>query len=185
MEDSEIVNLYFDRSERAIQETDAKYGGYCYSIAYHILTNEEDSEESVSDTYLSAWHSMPPRKPPKLAPYLGKITRNISIDRWRRKTADKRGCGQIPLALHELEECVCDGSDLEQQYTHKELIYEIRQFLTGLKDTERRVFVCRYWYLDSVSDIAQRFHYSESKVNSMLHRTRVKLKKYLSEEEAG
>ena len=93
MNDDQIIQLYFDRSEQAIKETDAKYGGYCYSIAYNILTNPEDAEESVSDTYLSAWNAMPPRRPPALAAFLGKITRNLSIDRWRKYRAFKRNCG--------------------------------------------------------------------------------------------
>lgn len=182
MDDSGIVELYFARSEQAIQETDTKYGGYCYSIAYNILANREDSEESVSDTYLSAWHAIPPRKPNPLAPFLGKIVRHLSIDRWRKKSAGRRGGGQMTVALEELGECVAGGEDLEARYEQKELIRQVREFASGLPDTERRVFVCRYWYLDSISDIAKRFGFPESKVNSMLHRTREKLKKHLRQE---
>ncbi len=182
MDDSSIVALYFARSEQAIRETDAKYGGYCYSIAYHILANQEDCEESVNDTYLSAWNAIPPRKPNPLAPFLGRLVRNISIDRWRKNGARKRGGGEMPLALEELEACVASGEDLEQRYEQKELVRQVRQFVDGLSDTERRVFVCRYWYLDSTADIAKRFGFSENKVSSMLHRIRGRLKKRLVRE---
>lgn len=182
MDDSSIVELYFARSEQAIQETDTKYGGYCYSIAYNILENQEDSEESVNDTYLSAWNSIPPRKPNPLAPFLGKIVRHISIDMWRKNGALKRGGGEMPLVLEELQECVASGENLEERYEQKELVRQVRNFVASLSDTERRVFVCRYWYLDSTAEIAKRFGFSENKVSSMLHRTRGKLEKYLIRE---
>lgn len=182
MDDISIVKLYFARSEQAIQETDSKYGGYCYSIAYHILANPEDSEESVSDTYLSAWNMIPPRRPNLLAPFLGKIVRNISIDRWRKNGALKRGGGEMPLALEELQECVASEENLEAGYEQKELVRQVRDFLARLSDTERRVFVCRYWYLDSTADIGKRFGFSESKVSSMLHRIRGRLEKHLKRE---
>ena len=182
MDDISIVKLYFARSEQAIQETDSKYGGYCYSIAYHILANPEDSEESVSDTYLSAWNTIPPRRPNLLAPFLGKIVRNISIDRWRKNGALKRGGGEMPLALEELQECVASEENLEAGYEQKELVRQVRDFLARLSDTERRVFVCRYWYLDSTADIGKRFGFSESKVSSMLHRIRGRLEKHLKRE---
>lgn len=114
MEDQGIIALFFDRSEQAIEETDKKYGGYCYSIAYNILSNREDSEESVSDTYLAAWNTIPPRRPNFLNAFLAKMTRHISIDRWRKLSAKKRGGGEIILALDELEECV-DSHNVERQ----------------------------------------------------------------------
>lgn len=114
MEDQQIINLYFARSEQAIQETDAKYGGYCYSIAYNILTNQEDAEESVSDTYMAAWNAMPPRHPNVLSAFLGKITRNISLDRWRKYRALKRG-GEVALAVEELRECVSGEASAEDR----------------------------------------------------------------------
>lgn len=179
MDDGSIVELYFARSEQAIKETDTKYGGYCFSIAYNILANQEDCQESVNDTYLSAWNSIPPRNPNPLAPFLGKIVRHISIDMWRKNGALKRGGGQMPLALEELEGCVASGENLEERYEQKELICQVRKFVASLSDTERRVFVCRYWYLDSTAEIAKRFVFSENKVSSMLHRTRGKLEKHL------
>lgn len=183
MDDSDIVELFFSRSEQAIEETDEKYGRYCYSIAYHILANREDSEESVSDTYLSAWNSIPPRRPSSLATFLGRIVRHISIDMWRKKSAYKRGSGNMTIALEELQECVASCENIEQRYEQKALILQIRKFAANLPDNERNVFICRYWYLDPISDIAKRFGCTESKINSMLHRTRVKLENHLMQEE--
>lgn len=116
MEDQAILQLYFDRSEAAIVQTDAKYGAYCYSIAYHILSNREDSEESVSDTYFAAWNAIPPRKPSVFATFLGRITRNISINRWNARTAVKRGGGEMALALEELSECIAGGTEVEETF---------------------------------------------------------------------
>lgn len=182
MEDQKIIDLYWQRSEQAIWETDRKYGGYCYAIAYNILSSREDSEESVSDTYLAAWRSMPPKKPGILSSFLGKITRHLSIDRWRRKTADKRGGGETVLALEELENCVSGEKSLEESVQYKEMAILINRFLDSLPETERNVFLCRYWYVDTVQDVADTFGFSVAKVNSMLHRTRQKLRKALEKE---
>ena len=182
MEDQGIIKLYFQRDQQAIVETDRKYGAYCYSIAYNILSNREDSEESVSDTYWAAWRSMPPKKPGILQSFLGKITRNLSIDRWRSRNAGKRGGGEIMLALEELENCVSGGETPEAVLHRRELAALINRFLGSLPETERSVFLCRYWYLDSVSEIAGHFGFSEGKVTSMLHRQRTKLKKLLEKE---
>ncbi len=182
MEDSQIINLYFARSERAIQETDTKYGAYCYSIAYNLLANREDAEESVSDTYLSAWNAIPPRRPPVLAAFLGKITRNISIDRWRKHRAFKRGIGQIEIALDELGECVSGGESVEDTAIRKEILDSLNRFCAGLNDTERNVFLCRYWYLDSMEEIAEKSGFSVSKVKSMLFRIRKRLNAQLEKE---
>ena len=182
MEDTQIISLYFARNEQAIQETDTKYGGYCYSIAYNILTNQEDAEESVSDTYLSAWNAMPPRRPPALAAFLGKITRHISIDRWRKYRAFKRGEGQIEIALDELSECVSGAESAEDSAIRKETLASINRFLSGLSDVERSVFLCRYWYLDSTEEIAEKSGFSVSKVKSMLMRIRKRLYAHLEKE---
>ncbi len=182
VDDKCIVDLYWDRSERAIEETDIKYGRYCYSVAYNILNNKEDSEESVNDTYLDAWNSMPPHRPSVLSTFLAKITRRISIDKYRRKTAKKRGDGEVPLALEELDECIGSSEDLQSEINREDLIRLLNTFLRSLPITERKVFVCRYWYLDSVSSVAEQFGFSEAKVKSMLHRTREKLRQRLIEE---
>lgn len=182
MEDSVIVELYWQRDERAISETANRYNGYCYSIAYNILSNREDAEESVSDTWLAAWNSIPPHRPNLLATFLGKITRHISIDRWRSKGAAKRGGGQVTLALEELSECLSDGNTMDSAMERKEVLHQLNRFLDGLSKTERSVFLCRYWYLDSVGTIAKNFSFSETKVTSMLYRLRQKFRKQLEKE---
>lgn len=182
MEDNTIIDLYWKRSENAISETATKYGGYCYSIAYNILFDREDSEESVNDTYLAAWNTIPPRRPQMLVTFLGKITRYISLDRWKNRNAVKRGKGQVPLVLDELEECVASGDSVENAYLEKEALECINGFLGALPEIERNVFLCRYWYMDPIQDIAKRFDYSESKVTSMLYRIRGKLKIHLEKE---
>lgn len=182
MDDQKIIDLYWSRSETAITETDQKYGKYCYSIAYNILTSNEDAEESVSDTYMAAWKAMPPKRPSILATFLGKITRRLSIDRWRSRNRYKRGGGEIVLALEELEECVADSQTVEQAFARKQLALVFNRFLNALPETERRIFLCRYWYLDSISDIANCYGFSDSKVTSMLHRSRKKLRAVLEKE---
>ena len=182
MDDNRIIELYWGRSEDAISQTAAKYGGYCYTIAYNILANNEDSEESVNDTWLAAWNTMPPRRPRHLAAFLGKMTRYISLDRWKNRSALKRGGGEVPLVLDELEECIAGEDSVEKEYLQKEFARTLNQFLEKLPETERRVFLCRYWYMDSIEDIAERFSFSQSKVASMLHRTRGKLRKVLEQE---
>ena len=182
MDDELIVQLYWDRSENAISETDRKYGAYCNSIAYGILQSKEDAEESVNDTYMDAWNTMPPNRPSVLSTFLGKITRRISIDRWRIRSAKKRGGDEVTLALDELEECVSGSHDVELQAQHNELIATIHRFLDALPDTERRIFLLRYWYLEPIQSIAKQYKFSQSKVTSMLHRVRVKLRKQLEKE---
>ena len=182
MDDKAIVELYFARSEQAISETANKYGGYCYSIANNILSNNEDSEESVNDTYLAAWNNLPPRHPSILATFLGKITRYISLDRWKSRSAYKRCGGEVTLALDEQDEFLSSGESTEEVVEKKELIRSINRFLDNLPETERNLFVCRYWYLDPVQQIAARYGFTLSKTASMLRRTREKLCKQLKKE---
>ena len=182
MDDKSIVDLYFSRDQEAITQTDKKYGHYCYRIAYNILTNKEDAEEIVSDTYMTAWRVIPPRRPSVLSTFLGKITRHISIDRWRERAATKRGGGEVPLALEELNDCVAGMQNVEMDYERKEIVKAYVKFLDTLPITERRVFLCRYWYVESIETIADKFGFSQSKVKTMLHRTRTKLRKQLAEE---
>ena len=182
MEDRRIVELYWQRSEDAIAETASKYGNYLHSIAYQVLSNTQDAEECVNDTYSAAWNAMPPHRPSVLSTFLGKITRRISIDRWRKYSAEKRGGGEVALALDELADCVSGSGSVEEAAERRELKNLIDRFLDALPTTERKVFLCRYWYLDSVSSIAKQFGFSESKVTSMLHRTRAKLRAVLEKE---
>jgi len=182
MEDSQIIDLYFARSEAAIAETDHKYGAYCYKIAYSILGSREDSEESVNDTYLSAWKAMPPRRPSVLSTFLGRLTRNISIDRWRTLGAKKRGSGEMTLALEELRDCVSGEKSVEDTLMLKEVMGCLNGFLRELPEEERTVFLCRYWYVNSLEEIAGKTGFSAGKIKSMLHRTRNKLGKHLEKE---
>ena len=179
MEDNRIVELFWRRSESAIAETALKYEKYLHSISYQILTDTEDARECVNDTYNDAWQSMPPHRPLVLSTFLGKITRRISIDRWRMRNAKKRGGGEIILVLDELEDCVSGFDSVEGEMERRELL---NSFLGTLADTERRVFLCRYWYMDSIQTIAKQFGFSQSKVTSMLHRTREKLRTMLEKE---
>ncbi|MGN1119934.1 MAG: RNA polymerase sigma factor [Oscillospiraceae bacterium] len=185
MKDQEIVALYFHRSDQAITETSRKYGAYCRSIAGNILQNDADAEECVNDTYLGAWNSIPPNSPENLATYLGKLTRRISLQRWRANRSLKRGGGETALALDELEECIPSYSTVEKALEQKELAAAINRFVASLEETERAVFLCRYWYIASIDQIAVAFRFSSAKVKSMLYRTRQKLQRYLHEEEQG
>ena len=180
MIDSKIVDLYWARSEQAISETDRYYGQYFYSIAYGILRNREDSTEIVNDTYLKAWNSIPPARPNNLRAFLGRIARQLSINRLEKNLAKKRGGGQSALALDELAECI---SDSDNDVNAAELRNAINAFLRSLPEEQRRVFIRRYWHMSTISEIANDFSMSESKVKSMLMRTREKLKKYLLREE--
>ena len=183
MDDRQIVELYWRREERAITETKQKYGRYCYAIAYRILQNREDAEESVNDTYLGAWKSIPPHRPHLLSVFLGKITRNLSLKRWRNKTAAKRGSGEVALTLEELKDCVPAPRTVEEEVEVRALAAIIDDFLRGLPEEERNIFLCRYWYFDSVKEIGSQFGCSESKVKMKLLRTRAKLLERLEREE--
>lgn len=182
MNDSQIVALFFDRDQRAIEETAAKYGNYCYSIVRNILNNREDAEEAVSDTYLALWASIPPHKPTVLRTFLGKIARRTALKQWEKMRTQKRGGGEVALALEELSEYLSDGSTPETAIQTAELAQILNAFLRNLPKEERQVFVCRYWYLDSIADIAARFGFSQSKIKSMLARTRIKLRAALTKE---
>ncbi len=181
MEDKKIVQLYWDRNQDAIAATAQKYDKYCTSIAHHILENMEDTKECVNDTYLNAWNSMPPHKPSMLATFLGKITRNLSLNRIRHKHAEKRGSGQFPIALEELGDCVSGHDNVEQAIDYKELTECINEFLKKLSKEKRVMFVRRYWYFDNIGEIANRLKISENKVSVTLNRVRNELREYLTE----
>ncbi len=182
LQDEQIVERYWARDESAVEETARKYGAYCHSIAYGVLQNHEDAEEAVNDAYLGAWNSIPPHRPTVLSAFLGKLTRRAAVDKWRERNAAKRGGGEMPLALDELEACVAGGDSAESAWEQEELKRLINGFVRSLPQAERRVFLCRYWELLSVGDIGARFGYSQSKVKSMLYRSREKLKKQLTKE---
>ena len=181
VEDKKIVDLYWCRDEKALTETAKKYGKYCFTIAFNILTNSEDAEESVNDSYLNAWNSMPPHRPEMLSTFLGKITRFISLKRWRQRNTQRRGSGEIAIAYEELSECIPSKTNIYETLETREIAKIVDLFLDELHITEQKVFVCRYWYFDSVSRIASRFQMTENNVSVTLNRIRVQLREYLLE----
>lgn len=179
MEDSEIVKLFLERNEDAISEVSMKYKGYCFAIALNILGSKEDSEECVNDTLLKAWDMIPPHKPETLSTFLGRITRNIAIDRHRQTLAEKRGSGEAAMAFDEMAEIISGSIDVESETERKELLGEINSFLGKLPEHKRNIFMRRYWYYDSIRNIAAEFGLSEGNVSVILNRTRHKLREYL------
>lgn len=181
MEDFKIVQLYWDRDQDAIKYTAQKYGNYCTSIAEKILGNREDAEECVNDTYMNTWNSIPTHRPEMLSAFLGKITRNLSFNRYRHNHADKRGGSEIPAILDELSECVSGTDDIENELAYKELVKAINGFLAALPQQKRNIFIRRYWYSDSIASIAKAYGMKENAVSMTLSRLRLKLHEYLTE----
>ena len=180
MDDQRIVKLFWERSEKAITETSKKYGRYCHYIAYNILRNDEDAEECVNDTYLNAWNCIPPHKPNRLQTFLGKITRNLSLNKYQQWTAQKRGGGQVSLILDELSECVSkNDGDIIDQIVIKDLL---NRFLESQTPENCKLFVRRYWYMSSIKEIATDYGMSENNVTVTLFRIRKELKTYLEKE---
>lgn len=182
MQDSQILDLYWDRNEQAITETQRSYGSYCHSIAFHILYDHDDADECVNDTWLRAWNAIPPQRPGKLALFLGTITRNLSLDRWKGKHAMKRGSGEMTLALDELAECVPDRNSTEDAVEAAELERLLNEFLHTLPERECNVFLRRYWYVEEYRDIAKKYGMNLNTVRTTLFRTRSKLKSFLEKE---
>lgn len=182
MVDEKIVALYWDRNEQAIAMTKEKYEPYLYTIAMNILRSLQDAEESVSDTYVGAWDSMPPQKPSVLRTYLGRITRNISLKRYRYLHAQKRFDGETALALDELAEVVPAVETAESKAEHRELVRVVQVFLAELNAEQRMIFLMRYWYLASVADTAKKLGFTQSKVKMTLKRTRDSLRDLLMKE---
>lgn len=182
MDDAQIVSLYFARNEQAITETADKYGNYCFRIAFNILAHRSDAEETVNDTWLGAWNSIPPHSPMRLSTYLGKITRRLALGKWKATHAQKRGGGEMFLALDELGECLANPDTLERTMELKELTKVLNGFIKTLPNAEQRIFVCRYWNLYPVKTIAREFGFPEGTVKSILSRTRAKLKTHLEKE---
>ena len=181
LEDSKIIELFFARAEQAIVELSAKYGTVCGRIARNILKNDLDAEECVNDTYLAAWNTIPPQKPNPLRTYIFRIVRNISIAKYHANTSVKRN-SIYDVALDELENCLAAPNTIEQEISAKELSRQIDHFLATLDEENQMMFVRRYWYSDSISDIAERFQTSNNNVSVHLSRTREKLKTYLKKE---
>ncbi len=182
MNDGQIVALYWQRSEAAIQETAAKYGPYCYTVAAGILTDPQDTEECLNDTWIGAWNAIPPHRPNRLRLFLGKITRSLACDTLRARLAQKRGGGACMVALEELGECVPSVPGADKAVEDRELARLINQFLYTLPERDCGIFLRRYWYVEPLEDIARRYGLNQNTVKSSLFRTRGKLRSYLEEE---
>ncbi len=179
MKDEMIVELYWKRDEAALVQTEVKYGAYLMKVTSNILSDPLDCEECVNDTYLAAWNSMPVNRPKVLSTYLGKIARQRSIDIFRKNQSKKRYMSQFALSLDEIGECFTDGGTSEQALNMNLLVEEINEFLHSVGPKERTAFIGRYYYFDSVKEIAQYCGMREAAVKSMLFRTRQKLKEHL------
>ena len=182
MEDEHIIDLYWDRNQNAINETAVKYGSYLHRISWNILRSHDDAEECVNDTYLRTWNAIPPDRPTAFQAWLGRITRNLSLDRWKRSRTAKRGGDSTEMLLGELDDCVPASCSTEQHLEDQAVADLISTFLRTLTTEQQLMFLGRYWYGESVADIAARLHCGEGKVKSTLFRTRKALKNYLEKE---
>lgn len=182
MEDQQILELYWQRDEAALAHSAAQYGPYCHSIAMGILASPQDAEECVSDTWLHAWYAIPPQRPTRLGLFLGKITRNLSFDRYRAELAEKRGGGTMPLVLEELAECIPGPETPEDIVLQKDLASAVNTFLHQCNPTRRSAFLRRYYYAESVESIAQAMGMTPNRVSVLLYRTRKKLRSHLEQE---
>ena len=181
MDDSKIVDMYWARNENAIAESHKKYGRMLYSLSYSLLSSREDSEECVNDTYLDAWGAMPVARPEFLGAFLSKITRRISVDRFRARHREKRG--GIDNAISELSDCIPDGVDPVEEYDSDRIREALNGFLRSLSKEKRVMFILRYFYSKSIDEISEQMDIGESKVKTTLHRLRGELKKILEEQE--
>lgn len=182
MEDSRIIELYWQRDSEAIVASEEKYGGYCRMIAENILHSRPDAEECVNDTWLQAWNAIPPQRPQSLKLFLARITRNLCFNRYNEQTAQKRGGGETALVLDELAQCLPAETDVESELLLRELRESIRSFVRALPARERNIFLLRYFYTEPISKIAERCAISEGNVKVILSRTRRKLQKRLIKE---
>lgn len=182
MDDEKIIDLYWQRDEHAITVTTVKYGAYCGSIAKNILQDHEDSEECVNDTWLHAWAAIPPHRPVRLSAFLGKITRELSLDRYKARVAQKRGNGELAVALDELDECLANGKSVEESLESRMIGQTISDFLQKQKEVYADIFIRRYYHVCSVKQIAEEFGISENKTKSILFRMRKKLRSHLESE---
>lgn len=182
MDDEKILDLYFARDEQAVVETDRKYGSYCFTLANSILSNTQDAEETVSDTYWKVWNAIPPKRPGIFKMFLAKITRNLAFTKWRGRSAEKRGGGELTLVLEELEGCIAAPGEVEDELNAKELAKAIRAFLNTLPAREQDIFLRRYFFVEESAVIAKRYGMKPATVLRTLSRTREKLRNYLMQE---
>ncbi len=183
MEDQKIIDLFLQRKDDAIDQTSQKYGKYCYAIAWNILSNRQDAEECVNDTWLNAWNAIPPHRPERLRPFLGKITRACAFNRCKAQRAQKRGGGELPLILEELESCLPAAPSAAEETEAAALEDSVSRFLHTLPEQECSIFLRRYWFAEPLSEIARRYGLNLNTVKSSLHRSRGKLKRHLEREE--
>jgi len=181
MEDSMIIEMYWNRNESAIEETDKKYGSYCFAVANNILNSKEDSEECVNDTWLRAWNAIPPKKPERFRVFLARITRNLSFDKYKMKNASRRK-GEMLYILDELSECISSGSTADDELDMKLLSESINGFLKTISERDRTVFLRRYFYAEAVTEIAERMSITPNNVSAILARSRAKLREHLTKE---
>ena len=179
LSDEKIIEMFWDRDERAISETDRKYGKYLYAIAYNIVHDHPDCEECLNDTYLGTWNKIPPARPTAFQSFLSKIMRNIAIDRFRKNTAQKRVPSEMTVSLGELDECMAYQSDMEEDRMVRELAVMLNDFLAGLPKRRQFVFVCRYYYADSVAKIAEMLGLSEKTIRRDISQMKADLKAFL------
>ena len=182
MDDNAIVDLYWSRSEDAISETERKYGAYCRQVSWNILRSAQDAEECVNDTWLRAWNAMPSHRPARLQAFLAKLTRNLSLDRWEKAHAEKRGGGRTGLLLSELSECIPDPDTLEKILDDRAISAAIARWLRQQNPRQRVAFVRRYFYAESLTLVARRIGMTEGGTKSLLHRQRLSLRTYLEQE---
>ena len=182
MTDKEILDLFWDREPSAITQAANQYGGYCYTIAYGILNNKEDTEECLNDTWHRAWNAIPPQRPSKLSLFFGKITRNLAFDRYKASKTHKRGGQEFAIALHELDESVPSSNSIDTAIEECELVRHINSFLHSLPERECNIFLLRYWYNRSLSEIGTHLSMKENNIKASLFRSRKKLRSYLESE---
>jgi len=180
--DAEIIDLYWNKDQSAIEQSANQYGKYCYSVAYSILDSKEDAEECLNDTWLRAWNAIPPHRPDRLSLFFGKITRNLAYDRYKAGRAQKRGGSEFTLALQELDECIPSADSVDQLVEDRELEQHINRFLHSLPERECSIFLLRYWYNKSLSDIGKSLFLKENNVKASLFRSRNKLRVFLEKE---
>ena len=182
MDDRQIIELYFSRDEQALSETEQKYGRYCFCIANNILSNEQDSEECVNDTLNKTWNAIPPQRPSSLKLFLARIARNLAFDKVKSHTSQKRGGGELMLALDEISEIISDDYSIEAELESMSIMQSVNSFLYTVGEREANVFIRRYFFLDSIDSIAKRYRISMANTNKILSRTRARLREYLKKE---
>ena len=182
MTDEKIIQMFWDRREEAIKETEKRYGAYCFKVAQSVLQSREDSEECLNDALLQAWNMIPPTRPAHLKLFLAKIVRNLAISKYRSKYAKKRGQGEVAIVLDELEECIAGQSDVEAYFEISELQKSVNEFVRGLPERDGNIFIARYFYMYSTKEIARKFHVSENNIRVMLSRMRERLRNWLQKE---